>query len=133
MSDAVLIEGCAIATVDGAGTEHDRGWILTEGDRISALGTGAPPPAGGARRIDGRDLLAQTLSPPAFPISPEGLRGRWQFCAWDGGARVLEGFTVRAVDVAHKGGRTFAHRVERDGERWSSREHIEVPALARQA
>ena len=64
---------------------------------------------------DGRDLLAQTLSPPAFPIPPEGLRGRWQFCAWDGGARVLEGFTVRAVDVAHKGGRTFAHRVERDG------------------
>lgn len=58
MSDAVLIEGCAIATVDGAGTEHDAGWILTDGDRIAALGGGAPPPAGGARRIDGRGLLA---------------------------------------------------------------------------
>ncbi|WP_217922765.1 8-oxoguanine deaminase [Miltoncostaea oceani] len=58
MSDAVLIEGCAIATVDAAGTEHDSGWILTDGERIAALGTGAPPPAPGARRIDGRDLLA---------------------------------------------------------------------------
>jgi ribonuclease BN (tRNA processing enzyme) len=63
----------------------------------------------------GRDLLAQTLSPPAFPISPEGLRGAWGFHAWDGGSRDVEGFTVRAVDVAHKGGRTFGHRVERDG------------------
>ena len=63
----------------------------------------------------GRDLLAQTLSPPAFPITPEGLRGSWGFHAWDGGTREIRGFTVRAVDVAHKGGRTFAHRVECGG------------------
>ena len=63
----------------------------------------------------GRDLLAQTLSPPAFPIRPEDLRGAWRFCAWDGAARDVEGFTVRAVDASHKGGRTLAHRVERDG------------------
>ena len=62
-----------------------------------------------------RDLLAQTLSPPAFPITPEGLRGSWTFHAWDGRSRDVEGFTVRAVDVEHKGGRTFAHRVEGDG------------------
>jgi ribonuclease BN (tRNA processing enzyme) len=65
--------------------------------------------------VSGRDLLAQTLSPPAFPITPEGLRGTWAIHAWDGATREVEGFTVRAVDVAHKGGRTFAHRVERDG------------------
>ena len=65
--------------------------------------------------LSGRDLLAQTLSPPAFPITPEGLRGTWGFHAWDGATRDVEGFTVRAVEVAHKGGRTFAHRVERDG------------------
>ncbi|WP_336921944.1 MBL fold metallo-hydrolase [Aquipuribacter sp. SD81] len=65
--------------------------------------------------LTGRDLLAQTLSPPAFPITPEGLRGRWRFHAWDGTARDVEGFRVRAVDVRHKGGRTLAHRVERDG------------------
>ena len=58
-----------------------------------------------------RDLLAQTLSPPAFPITPEGLRGSWTFHAWDGRSRDVEGFTVRAVDVEHKGGRTFGYRV----------------------
>ena len=63
----------------------------------------------------GRDLLAQTLSPPAFPIAPEGLRGQWRFHAMPEGARDIEGFTVRSVDATHKGGRTFAYRVERDG------------------
>lgn len=65
--------------------------------------------------LSGRDLLAQTLSPPAFPICPEDLRGAWRFHAWEGRIREIEGFTVRAVDATHKGGRTFAHRVERDG------------------
>lgn len=82
------------------------------GDRDDARVDLYLPAQGGA---SGRDLLAQTLSPPAFPITPEGLRGAWAFHAWDGGACDIETFTVRAVDVAHKGGRTFAHRVERDG------------------
>ena len=63
----------------------------------------------------GRDLLAQTLSPPAFPILPEGLRGDWTFTALPEGTCVVEGFTVTSVDATHKGGRTLAHRVERDG------------------
>jgi ribonuclease BN (tRNA processing enzyme) len=63
----------------------------------------------------GRDLLAQTLSPPAFPIAPEGLRGDWAFSALPAGTCDLEGFTVTAVDATHKGGRTLAYRVERDG------------------
>ena len=55
----ILIEGCDIATVDGAATEHAEGWIAIEGDRIAALGSGAPPEAGeGVRRIDGRGCLA---------------------------------------------------------------------------
>ena len=60
----------------------------------------------------GRDLLAQTLSPPAFPITPEGLRGSWTFTALEDGTHQIEGFTVTAVDVEHKGGRTFGYRVE---------------------
>ena len=63
----------------------------------------------------GRDLLAQTLSPPAFPIAPEELRGDWTFHALPDGVHEIEGFTVRAVDAMHKGGRTLAYRVERDG------------------
>ncbi|HTI34008.1 MAG TPA: 8-oxoguanine deaminase [Miltoncostaea sp.] len=56
---AVLIDGCAIATVDAAGTEIAEGWILTDGPRIAALGAGAPPePPDGATRIDGRGCLA---------------------------------------------------------------------------
>jgi phosphoribosyl 1,2-cyclic phosphodiesterase len=59
----------------------------------------------------GRDLLAQSLSPPAFPITPEGLLGRWTFHALADGDHVIEGFAVTAVDVEHKGGRTFGYRV----------------------
>ena len=60
----------------------------------------------------GRDLLAQSFSPPAFPIAPEGLHGRWEFRATADGEHTVEGFTVSAVDVEHKGGRTFSLRVE---------------------
>ncbi len=59
----------------------------------------------------GRDLLAQAFSPPAFPISPEGLKGRWTEHALEAGAHRIEDFDVLAVDVAHKGGRTFGYRV----------------------
>jgi cytosine/adenosine deaminase-related metal-dependent hydrolase len=55
---ATLIEGCALAAVDPARTEHAEGWILVEDGAIAALGGGAPPAAGGARRIDGRGCLA---------------------------------------------------------------------------
>lgn len=60
----------------------------------------------------GRDLLAQSMSPPAFPISPEGLRGRWEFDAREPGPQQLEGFQVTAFEVAHKGGRTYGYRVD---------------------
>jgi ribonuclease BN (tRNA processing enzyme) len=60
----------------------------------------------------GRDLLAQTLSPPAFPITPEGLRGSWTFHAMPAGRHSVEGFEVQAVDIEHKGGRTFGLRVQ---------------------
>ena len=60
----------------------------------------------------GRDLLAQSFAPPAFPITPEGLQGRWAFHAMSEGRHQIEGFEVVAVDVQHKGGRTFGLRVE---------------------
>jgi cytosine/adenosine deaminase-related metal-dependent hydrolase len=56
----LVLEHCAIATVDGAGTEHRDGHLVIEGDRIVAVGAG-PAPAGaaaGARRVDGRGCLA---------------------------------------------------------------------------
>jgi cytosine/adenosine deaminase-related metal-dependent hydrolase len=55
----IVIDGCAIATVDAAGTEHASGHLVIDGDRIVALGSG-PAPAGddSARRVDGRGCLA---------------------------------------------------------------------------
>jgi phosphoribosyl 1,2-cyclic phosphodiesterase len=67
-------------------------------------------PAQGGR--SGRDLLAQSFSPPSFPITPEGLRGTWAFHALSEGRHCVEGFEVTAVDIEHKGGRTFGLRVE---------------------
>jgi ribonuclease BN (tRNA processing enzyme) len=70
-------------------------------------------PAQGGRT--GRDLIAQQLCPPAFPITPEGLRGSWSFRAVEPGPFEAEGFAVTATEVAHKGGRTYAFRVEAGG------------------
>jgi cytosine/adenosine deaminase-related metal-dependent hydrolase len=59
-----VIEGCAIATVDAAGTEYRDGHLVIEGERIVAIGEGAAPEGVGdagrseSRRIDGRGHLA---------------------------------------------------------------------------
>jgi cytosine/adenosine deaminase-related metal-dependent hydrolase len=53
----IVIEGCAIACVDAAGTEHADGHLVIEGDRIVAVGEGSAP-EGDAHRIDGRGCLA---------------------------------------------------------------------------
>lgn len=62
----------------------------------------------------GRDLLAQSFSPPAFPIPPEGLHGTWGFHALESGTHEIQGLAVTAVDIEHKGGRTFGLRIEDD-------------------
>ncbi len=60
-------------------------------------------------------LLSQAMSPPHFPIGPEGLRGRWTFEAIEAGPVDVDGCVVTAAEVPHKGGRTFGYRVEADG------------------
>ena len=60
-SPRLVIEGCAIATMDDALTEHGSGHVVVEGSTIVAVGEGPAPPAGGGgavRRIDGRGFLA---------------------------------------------------------------------------
>ena len=57
------------------------------------------------------DLLCQMMSPPAFPIRPDELRGTWSFEAIDEGVHSVEGFTVLAREIPHKGGRTFGYRI----------------------
>ena len=59
----------------------------------------------------GRDLLARSMSPPSFPIGPEGLRGRWAFQAVEPGSLPIAGFEVTCAELVHKGGRTYGYRV----------------------
>lgn len=61
----IVIENCAVATVDAAGTEYASGHVVVGDDgRIAAVGPGAAPgngaaPAGAAlRRVDGTGCLA---------------------------------------------------------------------------
>jgi ribonuclease BN (tRNA processing enzyme) len=58
------------------------------------------------------DVLARAMSPPHFPIGPDGLRGDWSFEGMKPGSHVVEGFEIQAFDVPHKGGRTFGIRVD---------------------
>jgi cytosine/adenosine deaminase-related metal-dependent hydrolase len=66
--ESLVIDGCAVATVDGtaggvaagagAGTEHQVGHLILEGGRITAVGPGPAPAVDGARVIDGTGCLA---------------------------------------------------------------------------
>lgn len=71
-----------------------------------------------AQPLPGRDgpadpeaVLAVGMQPPNFPIRPADLRGAWRFHAIEEGTHELEGFTVLAREIPHKGGRTFGYRV----------------------
>lgn len=60
---------------------------------------------------DARSLLAGVMRPPYFPIEPSELRGAWTFATIAAGEREIEGFTVLAREIPHKGGRTLGYRV----------------------
>ena len=60
---------------------------------------------------DAEALLGRVMSPPHFPITPRQLRGEWSFHDLDDGDHTIEGFSVRARDIPHPGGRTFGYRV----------------------
>ncbi len=67
---------------------------------------------------DGRsalEALTGLMSPPYFPITPKELRGEWTIETVAAGEHEIEGFWVSALEVPHKGGRTFGYRIT-DGE-----------------
>lgn len=63
-----------------------------------------------------REILTRFMSPPLFPIAPEGLQGGWVFRDAKPGRWELGCFEVEAFEVPHKGGRTFGYQVS-DGRR----------------
>ena len=60
---------------------------------------------------DALGVLSRAMSPPNFPITPDQLQGRWAFHSVEPGQHRIEGFSVLAAEVPHKGGRTFGYRV----------------------
>jgi phosphoribosyl 1,2-cyclic phosphodiesterase len=83
--------------------------FFAAGDRDDAHVHVYLPDQGGAD--DAAAVLARAMSPPHFPIGPDGLRGEWHFDSLPPGAARIEGFDVVAFDVPHKGGRTFGYRI----------------------
>jgi phosphoribosyl 1,2-cyclic phosphodiesterase len=75
------------------------------GSRVSLL---LPAQEDGA---SAEEALARDMSPPHFPIGPDGLRGTWTFGTVAPGPLKAEGFTVEARAIPHKGGATLGYRV----------------------
>jgi phosphoribosyl 1,2-cyclic phosphodiesterase len=87
--------------------DHTQGLpFFRAGDRFDAR-VGLLMPEQG----DAVDVLSRVMSPPHFPIGPTELRGEWHFAGLDPGTHHIEGFEVLALDIPHKGGRTFGFRV----------------------
>jgi phosphoribosyl 1,2-cyclic phosphodiesterase len=60
---------------------------------------------------DALSVLRSAMGPPHFPITPDQLNGRWSFNSLETGEHRIEGFSVLAAEIPHKGGRTFGYRV----------------------
>lgn len=60
---------------------------------------------------DSEAVLSHFMSPPHFPITPGELRGSWRFEALDPGEIEIAGFQILALEIPHKGGRTYGYRV----------------------
>jgi phosphoribosyl 1,2-cyclic phosphodiesterase len=87
--------------------DHTQGLpFFSAGDRPEAQVRLAMPAQG-----DAVEVFARFMSPPHFPVDPLGLRGQWSFEGLEAGEAELEGFSVLALDIPHKGGRTFGFRV----------------------
>jgi phosphoribosyl 1,2-cyclic phosphodiesterase len=61
------------------------------------------------------EVLERPMSPPFFPIGPMMLHGAWRYQGIEEGSFEVEGFTVLAREIPHKGGRSFGYRIE-DGD-----------------
>ena len=64
---------------------------------------------------DAVSVLTGFMTPPYFPVTPTQLHGDWRFGSLAPGPVPLEGFEVLALEIPHKGGRTFGYRVTEPG------------------
>ncbi|HXM55856.1 MAG TPA: 8-oxoguanine deaminase [Candidatus Dormibacteraeota bacterium] len=54
----LVVDGCAIVTMDADGTEHERGHLVVEAGRIAAIGAGPAPDQPAAQRMEAAGCLA---------------------------------------------------------------------------
>jgi cytosine/adenosine deaminase-related metal-dependent hydrolase len=54
---STVITGAALATVDDNGTEYESGYVVVDGERITAVGAGPAPDVPGATVVDGTGCL----------------------------------------------------------------------------
>ena len=92
--------------------DHTQGLpFFAAGDRLDAHVDVAIP-----AQLDARssavELMARAMSPPHFPIGPDGLLGDWSWRYIDEGRSLIEQMEVDAFEVPHKGGTTFGYRLE---------------------
>jgi ribonuclease BN (tRNA processing enzyme) len=91
--------------------DHTQGLpFFAAADRPDARTTVLLPDQG-----DPSAVLERAISPPHFPIGLAGLRGTWRFAGLEPGPHRIQGFDVLALDIPHKGGRTFGYRIS-DGD-----------------
>jgi phosphoribosyl 1,2-cyclic phosphodiesterase len=109
-----LLDGAAFAGTICLGHLH---WDHTQGlpfaraiDRADARVRLLMPAQG-----DPYEVMRRAMSPPHFPIEVTDLRGEWSVEGLEAGRHRIEGFEVLALDIPHKGGRTFGFRVEQAG------------------
>ena len=87
--------------------DHTQGLpFFSSADRPDARTTLYAPAQG-----DTEQVLERFMAPPHFPITPNELRGSWAFEALEPGTHDIEGFSVTALEIPHKGGRTYGYRV----------------------
>jgi phosphoribosyl 1,2-cyclic phosphodiesterase len=67
----------------------------------------------GSEHDDPVEMFARTMSPPNFPIGPEGLLGQWEFLPLLPGVVKLadDRLQMTAASIRHKGGPTYGLRV----------------------
>jgi phosphoribosyl 1,2-cyclic phosphodiesterase len=93
--------------------DHTQGLpFFTAGDRPDARVALHLPVAEGSPN----DALNGLMAPPFFPISVDGLLGKWTFHALEQGQFDVEGFSVLVREIPHSAGQTFGFRVS-DGRR----------------
>jgi phosphoribosyl 1,2-cyclic phosphodiesterase len=79
------------------------------GAEVDLRGPAQLRPDGGVD--DFGSVLSRAMSPPHFPIGPNQLQGKWSIEGIEEGDHEAEGFSVRALEIPHTGGRTFGYRI----------------------